>query len=130
PKAVRLDLLLGIVGARGGCPAQKRSDTAAEFADGKRLRDVVVRAELEAEHLVELVVAGGEHDDRHGAARTQALADLEPVELRQHQVEDDEIDVLALELLERLLAVARLDHAEAVPLERVGEELLDSVLVV
>ena len=62
--------------------------------------------------------------------RAEALADLEPVELRQHQVEHDEVDVLLREARERLLAVARLDDAEAVALERVGEELLDGVLVV
>src|SRR5438045_2117239 len=83
----------------------------------------VVRPELEAEHLVELVVPGGQHDDRHGALRPQPLAHLEPVELRQHQVEHDEVDRLVPELAQRLLAVARLDDAEAVALERVGEEL-------
>ena len=64
------------------------------------------------------------------ARGAQALADLEPVELRQHQVEDDEVDALLGEPSQRLLAVARLDDAEPVPLERVGEELLDGVLVV
>ena len=35
---------------------------ASELADRERLRDVVVRTELEPEHLVELVVARGEHE--------------------------------------------------------------------
>ena len=60
----------------------------------------------------------------------QPLADLEPVELRQHQVEHDEVDVLLGELRERLLAVPRLDDAEPVALERVREELLNGLLVV
>ena len=64
------------------------------------------------------------------ALGAQALADLEPVELRQHQVEDDEVDVLLGEPRERLLAVARVHDPEAVALERVREELLDGVLVV
>ena len=84
---------------RGSCrgagrAAQQRPHAAAELADRERLRDVVVRAELEPEHLVELVVAGGQHDDRHRALRAQALADLEAVEPRQHDVEHDEVDVL------------------------------------
>ena len=90
-------------------PPQQRAHAAPELADRERLRDVVVGAELEPDHLVELVVAGREHDDRHGAARPEALADLEPVELRQHQVEHDEVDVLRREAAQRLLAVARLD---------------------
>ena len=108
----------------------KRAHPAAELADRERLRDVVVGAELEPEHLVQLVVAGGQHDDRHAARRPQALADLEPVQLRQHQVEHDEVEALLREPRQRLLAVARLDDAEAVALERIGEELLNRVLVV
>ena len=103
-------LLAGIVGrVRGPRPAQQRADARAELADREGLRDVVVGAELEPDHLVELVVAGRQHDDRHGALGAQALAHLEPVEARQHDVEHDEVDGLRVEALERLLAVGRLD---------------------
>src|SRR5262249_30726966 len=84
----------------------------------------------EAEDLVELVVAGREHDDRNGALGPQALADLEPVELRDHHVEHDEVYVLRPEPVDRLLAVARLQDAKALSLERIREELLHGVLVV
>ncbi len=57
-------------------------------------------------------------------------AHLEAVELRQHQVEDDEVDAVRGEPVERFLSVARLDDAEAVTLERKGQQLLDRVLVV
>ena len=60
----------------------------------------------------------------------QALADLEPVELREHQVEHDEVDVLLVEAAERLLAVARGHDPEPLALERVRQELLNRVLVV
>ena len=60
----------------------------------------------------------------------QAPADLEPVELRQHHVEDDEIDRLAREVIQRLLPVACLHDSEPVSFERVSEELLNSILVV
>ena len=97
---------------------KQRADAAAELADRERLRDVVVGAELEAEHLVELVVARGEHDDRDGALGAQPPADLEAVDSRQHDVEHDEVDLLLAEASQRLLAVTRLDDAVAVPLER------------
>ena len=117
-----LDHLLDDIerGVRRTRPAQQRSHPGTELADRERLRDVVVGAELEADHLVELVVAGGQHDDRDGARRPQALADLEPVEPRQHDVEHDEVDRLLRELLQRLFAVGRLDHLVAVALEREG----------
>ena len=112
--------------ARRGCAAQERPHSTTELADRERLRDVVVRAELEPEHLVELVVPGREHDDRHRARGAKPLAHLEAVELRQHQVEDDEVDVLLVEASERLLAVTRGEHPEALPLQRVGRAASES----
>ena len=76
-----------------------------ELAGRQRLRDVVVRAELEPDHLVEASSSRAvEHDDRHRVVRAQAAADLEPVELREHDVEHDEIDRLTAEALERRLS--------------------------
>ena len=98
--------------------------------DRERLRDVVVRAELEPDDLVQLVVAGREHDDRHRAARAEPLADLEPVDPRQHDVEHDEIGILVREDVEGLLAVEGGDDAETVAFERIPQELLDGFLVV
>src|SRR5829696_3098240 len=70
-ESVRLDrLLAGVRRGRRGA-AEERSHAASELTDRKRLRDVVVGPELQAEHLVELVVAGREHDDRHAARRAQ-----------------------------------------------------------
>ena len=63
-------------------------------------------------------------------SRPQPAADLQAVELRQHDVEDHEIDRVLLEALQRLLAVARLHDLEALVLEGVREELLDRLLVV
>ena len=60
----------------------------------------------------------------------KALADLEPVDLRQHQVEHDEVDVLLGEAPQRLVAVSGRNDPEPVALERVRQELLDRVLVV
>ena len=101
-----------------------------KLADRERLGDVVVSAELETEHGVELVVSGREHDDRHRALAANPPADLETVYLRQHQVENDEVDLLLAEQPERLLTVPSLDDPVAVPLERVREQRLDRVLVV
>ena len=77
-----------------------------------------------------LVIPRCQHDDRHLALGPQALADLEPVELRQHHVQDDQVDVLGLELPESLLAVPGLQDAKALAFQRVCEKLLNGVLVV
>ena len=130
-KLAALDELLAFarqVRRRGS--AQQRSHPASELPDRERLRDVVVRAELESENLVELLPARREHDDRHVALSAQSLADLEAVETRKHDVEHDEIHGLLAEPAERLFAVTRLDDVVAVPLERVREQGLDRFLVV
>ena len=119
----------GVV-VRSAGPAEECAHAAPELADRERLRDVVVRAELEPEHRVELVVAGGQHDDRHRALCAQSLADLEPVELRQHDVEHDEVDRLLGEPPERLLSIPRRNDSKAVAFEWIGEEFLNRVLVV
>ena len=57
-------------------------------------------------------------------------AHLEAVDLRQHQVEHDEVERLLGEAVERLLAVAGRDHLVAVALERERQQGLDRLLVV
>src|ERR1700733_10944435 len=53
--------------------AQQCPDTLDQQALGERLGDVIVRAETQAHQLVDLLVLGGEEDDRHRAALTQLL---------------------------------------------------------
>jgi hypothetical protein len=58
----------------------------------ERLVEEVVGARLEAAHLALGVGQGGEQDDRHeagGPAPLEATADLEAVEARHHDVEQD-----------------------------------------
>ena len=62
--------------------------------------------------------------------RAQPPADLEPVELRQHHVEHDEVEPLLGEALQRLAAVEGRHHLVAVLAQRVGEQRLDGLLVV
>src|SRR5439155_16067996 len=84
----------------------------------------------EPDHLVQLVLASGEHDDRDGILGAEAAAHLETIELRQHQVEDDEVDVLPCEAAEGLFAVTRVKHPKPFVLERIREELLNRLLVI
>src|SRR5438045_2930309 len=79
---------------------QDRADAGHQLARAERLRQVVVAAELEPEDTVDLLVLRGEKDDRHVRAAPQPPADLGAVELRHHDVEDDEVGRLAGEALE------------------------------
>ena len=117
PAGVDLELAVGYLArlqlaALGDAAAQDRLDARDELARVERLRQVVVGADLEPDDLVHVFVARGEHQDRDVRALAHALADLDPVEIREHQVEDDQVRTLARERVESLLA--RPNRADAV----------------
>ena len=109
---------------------QEGLDPAHQLAQPERLGQVVVGAELEADDLVDLVVARGQDEDRHlGAGRAQAAEDLEAVDPGQPDVEDDEVGRLVRGDVQALLA--RAGDGDLVPLllEGVLDPASDGVLV-
>jgi hypothetical protein len=117
-------------GPRHPRASQRRLHAAAELAHRKGLGDVVVRAHLEPDDLVDLIALRGQHDDRHLAARAHPPADLDPVQLGEHQVEHDEVEALFAESAQRLLAVVGRNHLISVSAQRIGEQCLHCPLVV
>ena len=81
-------------GVRAPRPRAPEQDLHAggQLAQGERLAQVVIGAELQAEHPVELFVAGGEEHDRHRVRRcAQAPAQLQPVHAGHDDVQDGEV---------------------------------------
>jgi hypothetical protein len=71
---------------------QHRAHAQYELPGAERLDQVVVGAGLEPGQAVALLTQRGEHDHGDvGPGRPQPLADLEPGEPWQHEVEDDEV---------------------------------------
>ena len=103
---------------------------ADELAQAERLGHVVVGAELEPDDLVELRVLGRQHHDRHARLGADDAADLDARQLREHQVQEDEVRPLRPEHGEGLAPVGRRDDPESVGLERVDERLAQGRLVV
>jgi hypothetical protein len=104
--------------ARGLAPAQHCAHAQRELARAEWLGDVVVRADLEAHHPVDLVGARGEHDDRDLAQRrvgAQVATHLGAGEVREHQVEDQQIWCRPPRALERLATGLGGVHLEARP---------------
>src|SRR5204863_325173 len=111
---------------------QEGLDPAHQLAQPERLGQVVVRAELEADHLVDLVVASGQDEDRRlRAGGAKPAKNLEPVNAGQADIEDDEVGRLVRGELEPLLAALCDGDLVALLLERVldsarhGELVLD-----
>ena len=61
-----------------------------ELAGVEGLRQVVVGADLEPDDLVDILVAGGQHQDRHVRSLAHAAADLDAVHVGQVEIEDDQ----------------------------------------
>jgi len=98
-----------------GAAAEEVLHAQHQFARTERLGDVIVGAELEAEHAVQFRRLGGQHDDGDcggGRVTAQDFADLEPVHLGQHEVEEDQVRGEGAGLLQGLVAVARRDHVK------------------
>ena len=79
------------LGAGGRADAAHHTlDARLKLAQGEGLGDVVIRAHLKAEHLVNHVVLGRQHQDRDvRRLLPQLAADSQPVHFREHEVEDD-----------------------------------------
>ena len=80
----------------GALTAQSRLHAREKLVKRKRLGNVVVGAQLECQDLVDLLILRGQHDDRHGAKLANLLAGFDPIEHGQHDVEHDQIRLLAL----------------------------------
>lgn len=89
-------------------------DARHQLAHGKRLGDIVVRAQLEAEHLVGLLLAGSEHDDRRVLFFADMPKDGKAVHLGQHHVQQDQIGCILQRAAQALGPVIR--HERVVPL--------------
>ena len=104
--------------------AQQRADARDELAQAIRLGEVVVRAHLQAEDLVDLVGLDGEHEDRLPQAELAHLpAEVEAGAVGQAHVEHDEVRRL----------VARVGDAAAagglpVDVEALAADALDQAL--
>lgn len=85
-----------------------------QFARLEGLDQVVVGAELQAEHAIHKVAARGEHQHWHAGAQTEPLADLQAVAARQHQIEHRRVHPQAGgDFAQKRFAVGKPAHAHA-----------------
>lgn len=97
-------------------PVEAAPDAEDEFAGAEGFGDVVIGTELESEDPVHLGGPGGEDEDGDTFGERVALeafADLEPVDVGEHEVEHDEVGPLGPGGVEGLEAVGGGDDEEA-----------------
>jgi hypothetical protein len=94
------------------------------------LGDVVIGAEVKALGLVGRRPLGGEQDHRDRSLFAELPHDLDPVEVRHHDVEEDDVRADLLGLREGVLASGRGDDPEPLLAQRDRDELRDPRLVI
>jgi hypothetical protein len=110
--------------------AEQRTDARHQLQHRERLGQVVVGAQLQAQHAVRLGRARGEHDHRHaGVAFTQVATDFPAVGSRQHQVQQHQVPALAVDGRHGVAAIGLAVQAKAGFLEVQAQRLRDGIVV-
>ena len=76
----------GKIGGGPG-PAQRCPDAGQQLRGAERLGDIVVGATIQGGHLFAFLGAGGDHDDRQAIALPQLPQQLQPIGIRQAQIQ-------------------------------------------
>ena len=114
-----------------GRAAQHRAHPRDQGLDGERLGDVVVAADRQPGDRVGGGVPRGQEDDRHVVGhRPQPPADLEPVDVGEQHVEHDQVGLVGVRELQRVLARRAGGHGAAVKVQCHLNEFADVRLVV
>ncbi len=101
-------------------PAQHGPDSRHELSRAERFGQIIVGAHLEADHPIDLLAPGRQHDDGNPVQRPDAPQHLETGKLRQHDVQDHEVDGSVPEARER-----RGSAADRLRIESFRTEILD-----
>ena len=105
--------------------AKRRAHAGHELARREGLGHVVVRADGQADDLVDLVVTGRHHDDIGVAERPELTADLDTVPVREREVQDDQFGALGPGPFQALLAPGRGDDGIPLLLQEAAHEQSD-----
>lgn len=119
---------LGAAGRSAAAP-KEGANARAEDAEVDRLHEVVVRAGFEAVDDIEVCAAGREHKDGDEVAGTQQLEHSEAIELREHPVEDNEVEGGVGEGAYGFEAVERARHLVALARELLREQRVELGLI-
>ena len=123
---VKMELLAGVIGDLR--PPQNGVDPGDQFLHLKGLDDVVIRAHFKALDPVKDLALGRQHDDGHLAGLPDLGADRPTVHHRQHDVQQDQVRLLFLELLQCLPSVSGNADVKAflyqIHMDQVGDILI------
>ena len=110
--------------------AQRRAQARQQFADGERLFDIIVGAEIERGDLLGLAVARRQDEDRRGSEFARLGQHVLAVHVGQAEIEHDDIGRRIGDQPQRLAPGGGVQHLIARRLQRRAQEAQDLRLVV
>ena len=117
-------------GARNGSAASERAHASQQHVEGKRLHQIIVRAEIEAFDHVLIRVARGQHQDRRLVlAQAQTPRHFEAVDAGQHQVEQDYVERSGDGEIESIASIVRDGDGVGLLAERLAQQLGHAALI-
>ena len=116
--------------ALAGGPAQQGPDPGQQLGQPEGLRHVVVRAGVEADDRVDLLGARREHEDQLlGAHLADLAAHLEAFDVREAEVQHQQVEALVRGPLDPLPALRGSDDVVALPTEHPLERGADVLVI-
>ena len=110
---------------------QDGPDPRHQLARVEGLGHVIVSADLQANDLVQVIVAGGQHQDgRVSLLGLQAAANLQPIQARQHDIQNHQAGLQAAGGCQGSQPIADRFDAETFPLQVKAGQLDDIWLIV
>ena len=107
-------LLVGLaLTPQGGVPPQLALHPGQHLNGIERLGDIVVRADVQPQHLVRILTLGGEQDDGDIPLLPELGGGPDAVQLRHHHVHEDQVNVPAAHGGYRLLPIIGLHRLVA-----------------
>ncbi|VWM23954.1 Uncharacterised protein [Collinsella intestinalis] len=124
-EGARLD---GFGGDHGRAP-QVGADAGEHLLNRKRLRQVVVGAGVESADLIRVLDARRDDDDGNGRPAADLVDDFDAIDVRQAEVEHDQVGVARCRVHDGGLAVRRLLDAVTVQVESGRHEVANRRVV-
>jgi len=104
-------------------PAQERLDPGQELIKGKRLGQIVVGPSTQPRHpVLHRIESREHHDGQIGLVKPQPLAHIDPRQVGQADVQENEVDALLLRIPQRPASFLHPPHVVALLIEALPDE--------
>jgi len=105
-------------------------DTCLDLKDVERFGDIIICTVVQSQDLVHVFAFGSKHNDRHIGKFPDLLAYFQPVHLRQHQVQKDNVVFILLRLLHRFFSIVSTVHFHSVLFQIKADSFYDQFFVI